>query len=874
VSFRSRLANVFRVGRVDTDLDEEQRFHVESRIDDLVARGMSREAAESLARRRFGSALRAREASRDIKLLPWLDSVLTDVRLGLRMLRKDAVVTSAAALSLALAMGACTAAFTLIEALILRPLPVREPESLVFLARGHEFDTAGFSYPALERLRAAPARLEVFSLSRQSLRQAVLPDAGGEEEKLRTQFVSGNAFAALGVRPAVGRLIETTDDLRPGDHPVAVISHAFWQRRFGGDPGIIGRAIRVERQSFEVVGVAPAGFTGVEPGMLTDIWVPNMMWRREDLTNGRWHWLSVWGRLQPGARVEEVREILHASNAQFRRELGERSDTANESIQVRSAANGPSALRSSFERPLLILTTIAGLVLLIACSNVANLLLARGAARTREMALRVSIGAGRIRLLQQWLIESSLLAAGSSGLGLVFAAIAAPLVVRLLGSSESVVYLDVRPGWPVVAFVAALAVAVTTAFGLVPALRASAIEPTAVLAGGGTRQSSRTGSLRPLVAAQVAFSLTVVFVAVLLLRSFDRLTAVDLGFTAEGLMLVTAEARERPETPEPHVVGRQLLERVREVPGVESASLSSWGLFKGYSAQGNLGLPDGGRAQTSLLWVSPGFFDAMRIPIRDGREFQPADAANGTANVVVVNEAFVHQYFPRERAVGQRVDSQSRTGTTSLEIVGVVGNSRDRSVRGPFKPFLYYLNLDPGGAIQVRTRGVDPQIVAGRLRTEIARVHPVLRVTDVTTQSALVANTLLRERLLAFLSGFFAIVGLLLAGVGLYGVLSYSVVRRTKEIGIRFALGAPPRQVLRTTLSSLALMIALGTVAGLALGLFFARFLQTLLFDVRPFEPWSLSLPVAALLAAVVAAIASPARRAIRVNPIEALRYE
>jgi predicted permease len=879
VSFWSRLSNVFRVERVDRDLDDEQRFHLESRIDELVARGMTRDEAASLARRRFGSPLRARETSRDVKLLPWLDSIYADFRLGLRLLRKDLTVTSATVVSLALAMGACTAAFALVDALLLRPLPVRDPDRLVYLQQaGNSDESTTFSYPELERLRdAAPAKVTIFSLSVQSLRPAVLPDSGGQEEKLRTQFVSGNALDVLGIRPALGRLLNGGDDRTPGAHPVAVLSHAFWQRRLGGDRGIIGRTLAIERQAFEVVGVAEEGFTGAEPGMLTDIWLPNMMWvGRRDFTNPHWNWMSIWGRVAPGIRSEEAHQILLATHAQFVRQHAD-SDSARrnrEGLYLQPAFNGKSDLRARFERPLLVLAAIAGLVLLIACSNVANLLLARGAARDREMALRVSIGAGRRRLLQQMLLECGVLAALSAVLGFAFATMATPLIVSMLAASTSPVYLDVRPGWPMLAFAAALASAVTILFGAAPAVRASSIEPTAVLAGGGTRQSGRTGLLRPLVGVQVGVSLTVVFVALLLVRSFDRLTAVDPGFNPDGLVLVTAGARERPSSPEPRVVGRQLLERVRQVAGVDTASLSGWALFRGYSAQGNLGLPGGGRAQTSLLWVSDGFFRTMRIPVLDGREFQPSDSESEPASVVIVNEAFAQRYFPRERAVGQRLLVESRNGNRLVEIVGVVGNTKDRTVRGAFNPFLYYVNTDADGTIQLRTSGVDPQAIVARLRDEIARVHPVLRVTEVTMQATLVADTLLRERLLALLSGFFAVVGLLLAAVGVYGVSSYSVVRRTKEIGIRLALGAARGQVVRTMLSALTGTIALGAVAGLALGWFFARSLRALLYEVRPLDPLSLALPLAAMLIAILLAILSPARRASRVNPIEALRYE
>jgi putative ABC transport system permease protein len=885
MSFWSRLTNLLRPARLDRDLAEEQRFHIEARADELELRGLSREAALEQASRQFGNRLRLRESSRDVKLLTSLESLWRDFRLGLRLLRKDAAVSSAAIVSLGLAIGACTAAFSLIDALILRELPVRDPHRLVYLNRtgaGKASDqrfSAIFSYPFFERVRqTASPHIEAFSMSHQSLRQAVLPDAGGVEEKLRTQFVSGNAFTALGVTAAIGRVLAPSDDVTPGGHPVAVISHAFWTRRLGGNPGALGQWIQLEQRSYQIVGVAQAGFTGAQPGALTDIWIPNMMFQADSLRSPNWNWLQIWGRLAPNITGHELQPIVQTTLANFEAEQpsegkGRKQQTAESAIDLRDASTGLSQIRHDFERPLLALAAIVGVVLLIACSNVANLLLARGAARRREMALRASIGAGRGRLVQQLLVESSALMLAATALGVLFAMVAVPLIIGMLTTNENPVYLEARPDWRALVFVAALGSLTTVLFGLAPAVRASTATPGAATALGDRHHTANAGVVRPLVAVQIGFSLMILFVAGLLLRSFDRLLAVDLGFRPEGLVLLSVEARDRFEPAQAREVGRQLLERVQSMPGVESASMSWWALFRGWSNGNNVELPGGGRAQTFRLAVSPRFFQTMGTRLLDGREFGPRDSDAANPMPVIVNETFARKYFSGERAVGRRVTTTSRGQAVSYEIVGVGADTRDGSVRGEMNPFLFSPIGDAGGTVQIRS-SVDARTLANHLRAELPRVHQSLRLVDVTLQSSLVGNTLLRERLLAVLSGFFAALGLALAAVGLYGVSSYAVVRRTREIGIRITLGAQPPAVMRAVLGRVALAVAVGVVAGLVGGVYFAKYVQTFLFEIEPASVSSLGLPVLCLVGVALAAAWSPARRATRVDPAEALRIE
>ena len=895
----TRLARTFRSRKLDDELDEELRGHLEASAEDLAEGGLPPEEADREARRRLGGALALREASRDVKLIPWLDSVARDVRFGLRVLRKDALVTGAAIVSLSLAIGACTAAFSLIEALILRPLPVAEPERLVYLTftvrsvdgtLDATEENASFSYPLFERLReAGRPYVDLFGMNYQEWRRpAVFDDSPGREERVRAQWVSGDAFARLGVRPALGRLLSAADDQHPGDHPVAVLSHAFWRRRFGGSPSVLGRSLTLEEKQLQIVGVAEERLVGTEAGLMTDLWVPNMMFDREALAQPGWQWFRIWGRLKPGVDAAQARQALQPVFTAFRRERaqGMRADEPparieryiNAPLDVRSAANGPSALRKRFERPLWILAAVVGLLLLIACSNVANLLVARAARREREMALRISIGAGRARVVQQVLVESALLAVAACLLGGAFALLAAPLIVSRLAPASNPAYLELHLNGPLFAFLAGVGAVTTLLFGAVPALRASAVSPNAALKADGARHSVGRGLVRPLVAAQVGFSFVVLFVTGLLLLSFYKLARLDPGFAKDGLVLVdvqTTGLRRGERTP--HRVWTEVLAAARTVPGVRAASLSGFGLFSGNGWSMSVRLP--GQAADAFepyyLGVSPGFFETMGLPLLAGRDLEPRDVEREGAPAVVVNQAFARRYFPGESPLGRHfslVDQDQKLA--DQEIVGLAGDARYLNLRDPVPPTVYVPQRDDRRVtIELRT-AADPAAVAAALRPEIARINPALRVDEVTTQSRLIDETILSERLLALLSGFFAVVALVLAAVGLYGVLSYAVARRTKEIGIRLALGARSAAVVRLVVGDVALLVASGLAGGVAVGLLLARFLASLLFEVRPSDFWSLALPLGWLLLATALAALPAAARAVRVDPTVALRYE
>jgi putative ABC transport system permease protein len=893
MSWWSRIGNVARTSRVDRDLSEELQFHEDEAIEALVAEGVSREEATARVRRKFGNPLRWREQSRDVKLLPWLDSLVRDLRMGGRMLRKHPAVTLAAVLSLSLALGASVAAFSLVDALILRPLPVHHPEQLIYVTyrtnASDVRDSETYNDPTFVRLRnAGRGYVDLFAISTQVIRPVTFSGAS-DNERLRTQYVSGDVFERLGVRASEGRVILPQDDTAPGASDVAVLSHAFWLRRFGGDRGMIGRSFTLEGRQFEIVGIAEPTFNGVEPGRPTDVWMPYASYSARAFGNFDFNWFRIMGRVRDGVRVEQAQSVVQAAFTSVRRERAPyagagpqgspemRERYINARLLLRSAANGPSPLRFEFQRSLWILSGIAALVLLIAGSNVANLFLARSVAREREMALRLSIGAGRGRLIQQMLIESALVAGAACALGLLFAAGTAPTVVNMLAPADDPVYLDLRLDWRLLAVAAALTTLTTAIFGLTPAIRASAVAPLTALKAGG-RTASRTGIMRPFVAMQVAFGLMVLFVGGLLVVSFARLSGVNPGFATADVLLMSVETRQRMEPDLRRAAFFDVIERVRAVPGVRSVSVAEFNAL-GRAWTHNIRVPGTEQdwIESTMFPVAPNYFETMGIPLVAGRLFTPADMQPGANPQVIVNEAFAMRHFGARPAVGGTLATRfgPDSSQNAHEVIGVVGNVR-HDLRRPVAPAIY-IPMRTGGTVIVRVAGDAASAAATlgpRLRDEVRAVNPLLRATTIVPQSMLVGQTLLRERLLALLSGFFALVGLVLAAVGLYGVLSYSVVQRTREIGIRVALGARPKGIIRTVLADIGGVTGIGAVIGLAGGLYLSRFITSLLFEVTPFDFWSVALPVGLLLVAAALASTVPALRATKVDPVVALRAE
>jgi putative ABC transport system permease protein len=894
MSWISRLSNVFSARRLDAQLDEEFRSHLEERIEHLVAGGMERTEAERFARRQFGNRVLLREESHEAKTALWLESAFQDIRFGCRVLWKDRTAMGAAVLSLALALGACSTAFSLIDALLLRPLAVSHSERLFYLAwpdprmhapPGVAPEQNTFSYPMFQRFKdAGGSRIALFGANLSgALQQAEI--GGGETEPVRVEAFSGNGFGLLGVTPELGRLITEDDDT--GARPVAVISHIFWARRLGGDPSVLGRAVTMAGKQFRIVGVARKSFFGLEPGYLTDLWIPLTAGvAARTLAAPDAQWISVWGESNPG---DNARQSLEIAFTNFRRDTAGQSLPAgttreqaaafiNAPLIFKPAANGADSLfRLQFTRPLWIFGLFSGLLLLIAASNVANLFMARATAREHEIALRIAIGAGRGRLLRQLLIESALLAALACALAIAMGSAAAPFLAHQLGASNFPAYLDVHPDWRLFGFLSVAGVLTTLLFGAVPAFRASSVHPDDALKTS-AKQSSRSGALKPLLPIQVAFSFMVLFFSGLLLISFDKLVHVDLGFAKDHVALFTIGTQGANPGGQRELQTR-LLDRIGRVNGVRSASLSQQGPIGGAFAfimTPFIRFP-GRQTETlypTLIPVSPGFFSTMQIRLLAGREFNTHDADANTPPPAIINEAFAQRFFPGENPLGRRFEQTSDEKPVEQQIVGVAANSLFNNLRETVTPTIYtpLRNLN-GAALEVRT-WADPVQLMGALRREIESVNPSLRVRSSILQSTRIADTLVSERLLAWIAGFFAISAVVLVAVGLHGVISYFVVRRTREIGIRMALGAERWAVVRMVIGSVAMLIGLGMALGAATGVALSRYAVSLLFEITPVEFLSMAAPLAAILIACAAAALRPAIRAARVDPVIALRYE
>ena len=899
----ARLSALLTWRQQEQRLREELEEHIALLTEDYLKSGLSSSEARRQALLKFGSLEATKEAYRDQRGLPALDALVSDVVFGWRQLNKHRTASAAAILSLALAIGATTAAFRLVDAVLLRTLPVAEPERLFFIAttfvdrEGRPDYRDAFDYPTFRRYHETVGNRADVMVVGMSLPRDVAFGADDETEKLYRQWVSGNVFGIFGLRPALGRLLMPDDDLTPGAHPVAVLSYNYWTRRFGRDPGVLGKTFRIRQigagnmgnDRLEIVGVAPQGFTGTEPGEVTDVFLPAMM-NAGAINNPGWLDFRIWVRPHPGVSPEQVRQSLQAAFTHEHRErLKEfHSDTPSrvidaflkEEVLLLPAAAGAGRLQKQYRRPLVILSLLVVLVLLIACANVANLLTAQAAARTREMALRVSIGAGRFRLIQLVLVESALLAISASALGALFASWAAPLVVSMLRLPGDPVRLIFATSWREVAFSVALAFLVTLLFGLAPAFRASAVQPITALKGADDPRA-RAWLMRALLAAQVAFCVLVLFVAGLFLNTFHRLANRPLGFTAERVLIIDASAHAREQ---PAEAWMRVADHLRRTPGVQSVSLAGWPLLSGNSLTFAVRLP--GRPveprQPYFLEVSPGFFETMRIRLIDGRDVRPGDLpprlhASGQPlpGVGIVNEAFARTYFNGANPVGRSVDvRQSKDLAAPMEIVGYVGDAAYRDLREAVPPTVYVPVVERQHITFLARIAGDPQALAPILRREASRARSDVRVHAIQPQDNFIRSKLVRERMLAALSLFFALVALVLAAVGLYGVLNYSVTRQRRDISIRMALGARSTHILRRVTTDIAVMICLGSAIGLAGGLASGRLIEALLFEVKATDFAMFVMPIFTLAGVALMAALPPAIRAARIDPAQTLRSD
>ena len=846
----------------------------------------------------------------------WEDAMIQDLRFGARMLLKNPGFAVSAVLLLALGIGANTAIFSVVDAALLKMLPLKEPERLVLLSHTNAGKhNNGFSYLAYEHFRDGDRTLSGV-LAYYPTRLTVSVD-GQPEPAIEGQLVTGTYFQVLGVNAVVGRTIAPEDDRQYGGHPVCVISHSYWLTRFGRDPSVIGKTIHIGGFPFTVIGVTPSEFFGLEVGSSMDISIPITMQQQamagsRSFVEEEWEYFRLAGRLGPGVSMEEAQASLGLLYQQYVDDLVVRwsgyglkgKEEANTykteaTLTLSSGSRGLSELRRQFSKPLLLLMGVVGLVLLIACANVAGLMLARGIARRKEMAVRLALGAGRFRLVRQLLTESVLLSGLGGFIGLFFAWWGTRLLLPLLSQRDVPLHLSFNPDLRILGFTASVALLTGVLFGLAPAFSATRVELQSALKLDSRAKSGRSAGLgfgQLFVIAQVALSLLLLVGAGLFVRSLQKLQRVETGYVRENVLVLKLEP---VGSDNKHRVLRQLtalydelLRRVKAMPGVVQASLvgyspisrAEW-LVMGENPQVNSPLFVRGRTPLSPpeMWVQwmqvfPNSFETLGIPLVAGRDFNEQDLQR-TQELAVINESMARRFFSNENPVGQRfgIGSPENPGNI-IEIIGVVKDAKYISLREAGRPMFYRAFSQATTSfgqmtLVARTEG-DPSTLTSAVQREARALDPAMPVFTAETLDAQLDASLSQERLLAMLSSLFGGLALLLACIGLYGVMAYSVVRRTHEIGIRMALGAQRRSVVGLVMRQTILLVVIGVCIGLGVALASTHWLTSFLYGLSPHDPPTVAIASLLLLLVASLAIYLPARRAAQVDPMVALRHE
>src|SRR5690349_7404133 len=850
-----------------------------------------------------------------------MDTLFQDVRYAIRVLAKSPAFTIVAVLTLALGIGANTAIFTLINSILLKTLPIADVSNLVIVGDPGSVNSRSqgtpvlsyYSYPLYREFRDHNTVFsEMFASG--NLRRVELTAAEANNQSApeiaRGRIVTGSYFSILGVNAILGRTISAEDDKTPGASPVAVISYRFWTRRFSQNPGVIGRTVRLNGYPFTIVGVTPAGFDGEVVGDLQDLWVPMMMQAqimkgRDWLENPSTSWLQIMARLKPGVSIEQAKANINLVFDQSLKDsfgaklpIDDRQALlkSHPQIEVIAGGRGLSGLRPQAEKPLILLMIMVGLVLLTACVNVANLLLARASAREKEIAVRLAIGAAPRRVLQQMLTESVLLALLGGAVGLFIAnwGTRVLLTLALLKPSDSfaptpIERVNTHPDLYVFGFTAAICLLTGVLFGLVPALRALGVQVTPTLKETSLASGTRTvhsgwGWGKLLVAGQVTLSMLVLFAAGLMVRTLRNLQNLDLGYNREHLLIVSVDpisAGYKP--PQIAAVCRQLIEAFNGVPGVRAATISENGLFSG-SESGDGIIVEGFTAQNdndkqaANDQVGPNYFSIVGIPILLGHEIGPQDTET-SPQVAVINETMARFYFHDSNPIGKKIwiDTEKER-QKPIEIVGVVRDVKDHDLREPtpkrfYRPIFQRMDQIAAFNFEVRAAG-DTSAVGDSLGRTTQSIAPTVPIFSIRSVNELATRTINNEILVAKLSSFFGSLALLLAAIGLYGLMSYAVAGRTREIGLRMALGAQRTNVLWLILREALLLVVAGVLVGIPAALLSSRLLNSMIFGLKSTDPISMLLVIVVLGAIAAFAGFIPARRATKIDPMVALRYE
>jgi len=905
---RMRLRTLFMRERIESELNREFQFHLQEQIAENLSAGMAPEEARYAALRRIGGVTQLQERCRDERGLHWIETARQDVRYAFRSLRKTPAFTTVAVLSLALGVGANTAIFSLIDSILLNSLPVKNPQELVFV-RTNRVKVGNFEVSRsilnrdFELMQQRATQIEGIASEMASDRLSVA--VAGRAELAPGDFVSGSYFRVLQVQAQLGRTLVASDDSPSGNAGgtgwAAMISDGYWQRRFGRYPGVIGQRIAVNTVPFVVVGVMPRSFDGLSVDQPVDIVMPAITWKQVDggsISAG----LPTANDPAGSTMIARIKKAVPRSKAEaeltviFRdAELSQQELSTATAEQIKKrfiefepAARGSSMLRRRFSDPLLALMAVVALVMLIACANIASLLLAKASVRQKEIAIRLSLGSSRRRIIRQLLTESLILSVLGCAIGVLFAVFARNVALTLgAGSSPHGSVLTLQWDFRLLFFITAVCILNALLFGVIPALRATNVDPSEVLRGTqATRHSARLPFGRALVAAQLAVSLTLIVGAGLFLASLQNLYKIDLGFEHENLLLATLD---------PHLIGfddpktkdvyKQVLEGVKALPSVKSASLMSNRLFTGRAeltgarVVGYVPQPgeDLSNSWTLTYAVGPRIFETLHMPLIEGRDFSEVDNEKAMP-VVIINETMAEHYFHGKEAIGQKITFASQKKLA--EIVGVAHNAhyfdvKDEKQDAIFTPLLQIEGEDFSSeeSLVIRTNS-RPEQVANDIRAVVRRIDPNLPLFDINTMATQVQNNISTPRLMATLSSFFGLLALTLSAIGLYGVLAYSVSKRTGEIGIRMALGADRRNILRLILGETSQVVSIGIASGLAITWASSRLVKSMIYglsahDARVFVLSACLLLLVALLAALL-----PARRAVQVDPMVALRCE
>ena len=902
----------------EADLEDEIAHDLAMDAEERTRAGVPREEADSASRREFGNVLLLKEGIREMWGLTSIQRLGQDLRYGWRSLRKNPLFATMAILSLALGIGANTAIYSVMDAIMIRALPVpdagelaipnwraRPDAAVVHSQTGTTFDdpagrlvSPDFPWPAFELLRDHNS---VFSAL------FAYKDAGqlnlvvhNQAELGPVEFVSGGFFGGLRILPAAGRLISDSDQAS-GASQVAVLSFDYWRDRFGADPAAIGQTIRINDIPFTVMGVAAAGFFGVKAGAAPLIYVPmanrpalarNYGNERETMfVDPHFYWVDMMGRLRPGVSLARAQTELAALFQQFvsASASGEKERSNLPVFWLEEGGSGIDSLRRQYSKPLFVLMTMVGLILAIACANIANLLLARAAARRREIAVRLSLGASRLRVVRQLLTETMVLALPGGILGLAVASAGIRFLLWLLAAGRTDFVLQAAIDWRILAFTLVVAFATGIIFGLAPAIQATRVEVTPALkearAGAQRGSGRRVGLSQVLVVSQVALSMVLVLAAALFVRTLSNLHSVEMGFNQENLLTFSMNAAQAGYKGDPlNALYVAMDDQFRGLPGVRAATLSDMPLVAN-SGQGTRLFPEGtpvtegrGGPHTSYMSVGPTFFETMQIPIVLGRPIDSRDRV-GAPPAAVVNEVFAAKYFANRNPIGRRFSLGNSTAG-DLTIVGVAKNARYQSLKQAIPPVAYFpfrqhITTQPPGAMffELRTAG-NPLALAQTVRKLVHDAAPGVPITGVMTQSQRIDNGIAQERTFAKLCTAFAVLALLIACVGLYGTMAYAVSRRTNEIGIRIALGAERRRIVWMVLREVVVLAAIGLSLGLLCSWSLMSTIKSFVFGIQPADPLTMLQAAGILIAALVLAGYAPATRASRIDPFTALRHE